>query len=148
MLSGNLIHVFKEKYGGLFYKGFSESDLARFDVRIPMSHPIFFPCLNDSTKSQLRLVNIGALEKHANRLELNEQAIDALKKLHNNSLLSDNEIQEKIISIRPYMGQLFDVWQDSHLKQLSLTSVGIAIGHANLKRHAGGFSDLAIWMEN
>jgi hypothetical protein len=60
--------------------------------------------------------------------------------------MSDNEIKEKIIAIRPYMAEVFETWTNSSLQTFTLTSVGIAIGHANIKRLIGEFADLAIWI--
>ena len=44
------------------------------------------------------------------------------------------------------MAQVFDVWEGSFMQNLSLTSVGVAIAHANIKRHIGEFTDLSIWI--
>ncbi len=55
-------------------------------------------------------------------------------------------IKEKCIEIKPYMENVFDVWNNSLLKNMSLTSVGITIGHANIKRFVGEFSNLSIWI--
>ena len=49
-------------------------------------------------------------------------------------------------AIRPYMSGVFETWSESAMKNLTLTSVGIAIGHANIKRLVGEFSNLSIWI--
>lgn len=60
--------------------------------------------------------------------------------------MTEAEIKGKCIEIRPYMESVFDVWESSAMKSLNLTSVGISIGHANIKRLVGEFSDLSIWI--
>ena len=60
--------------------------------------------------------------------------------------MNDNEIKDKCIAIRPYLADLFDIWSESAMKNFTLTSVGIAIGHANIKRLVGEFADLSIWI--
>jgi len=60
--------------------------------------------------------------------------------------MNGDEIREKCIEIRPYMAGLFQVWSESAMKHFTLTSVGIAIGHANIKRLVGEFSNLSIWI--
>lgn len=44
------------------------------------------------------------------------------------------------------MKKIFETWESSAIKNFTLTSVGIAIGHANIKRLVGEFSDLSIWI--
>jgi hypothetical protein len=44
------------------------------------------------------------------------------------------------------MTQLYDRWQNSGMANFTLTSVGIAIAHANLRRRTGMSADLGIWI--
>jgi uncharacterized protein YyaL (SSP411 family) len=60
--------------------------------------------------------------------------------------MNDTEIKEKCIAVRPYMSGLFETWSESAMKNFTLTSVGIAIGHANIKRLVGEFANLSIWI--
>jgi len=60
--------------------------------------------------------------------------------------MSDLEIREKCVAVRPYVADLFTVWSESDIQNFTLTSVGMAIGHANVKRLVGKFADLAIWI--
>lgn len=41
---------------------------------------------------------------------------------------------------------LFETWSESAMKNFTLTSVGIAIGYANIKRLVGEFANLSIWI--
>ena len=75
--------------------------------------------------------------------EEDKSKITALFKMNK---MNENEIKDKIIELSPQMSNVFDVWENSPLKSFSLTSVGIAIGHANIKRLIGEFSDLSIWI--
>jgi hypothetical protein len=45
------------------------------------------------------------------------------------------------------MAVLFDIWENSKMKSMSLTSVGIAIAQANFKRKTGDMIDLGIWIK-
>jgi hypothetical protein len=60
--------------------------------------------------------------------------------------MGDAEIRKKCVEIRPYMSDVFEIWSQSPMKNFTLTSVGIAIGHANVKRLVGEFADLSIWI--
>jgi len=60
--------------------------------------------------------------------------------------MSNEEIQEYIIQTRGYMRHVFEVWKVSNMNRFTLTSVGIAIGHANIKKSLGEFTNLSIWI--
>jgi len=61
-------------------------------------------------------------------------------------MMNPEELKTFLIGFRTYMAQVFDVWEGSFMQNLSLTSVGVAIAHANIKRHIGEFTDLSIWI--
>jgi len=44
------------------------------------------------------------------------------------------------------MQDAFDNWDNSSIKSFTLTSMGIAIAHANIKRLSGAFADLSVWI--
>jgi hypothetical protein len=61
-------------------------------------------------------------------------------------MMGASEIKELLVRERSYMGNVFEVWQKSSMGHFQLTSVGIAIGHANVKKNVGEFTDLSIWI--
>ncbi len=60
--------------------------------------------------------------------------------------MTDSAAQEVVASAASCMEHLVHTWTNSKLKSLTLTSVGIAIGHANLRRVTGDHFDLRIWI--
>ena len=64
----------------------------------------------------------------------------------NEGKMSDVEVKEYLLNLRPDLNSLFDVWENSHVKSLTLTSVGIAIAHANIQRKIGEQFNLSIWI--
>jgi hypothetical protein len=44
------------------------------------------------------------------------------------------------------MDRVSEIWSGSSMKNFTLTSVGISIGHANIKKNLGEFTDLSIWI--
>ena len=58
-----------------------------------------------------------------------------------------NEIKTILLDAIPEMEKIFDVWNKSSFNQLELTSVGIAIAHANYRRKTGETMDLSIWIK-
>jgi hypothetical protein len=133
-------------YQGQFVKGFDQTEVSQRGISIGLDPRFFIRCLNDPSKVQVNANNKESLEK-----SLEEHAIPAEDRLKIAALfdvakISDSEIKEKCISIRPYMSDFFDTWSTSPMRNFTLTSVGIAIGHANIKRLIGQFADLSIWI--
>ena len=60
--------------------------------------------------------------------------------------MTPDEMKTKIIGLRPYMADFYDIWEKSSMKSIQLTSVGIAIGLAILRKSLGDFADLSIWV--
>lgn len=59
------------------------------------------------------------------------------------------EIKSKLKKIGSnFMENLFDIWKNSAMKNMTLTSVGIAIAQANFRRKTGLSLDLDIWIRN
>lgn len=133
-------------YQGLFLKGFDREEIANRVISIGSDQRFFIPCLNDSTKLQVRANNSESLKKYLDANELSEDDKSKILSLFDMHKMNNFEIQEKCVSIRPYMRDVFDVWSNSPMKSFTLTSVGMAIGHANLKRLVGEFASLKIWI--
>ena len=138
--------ILRQRYGGVFSKGFPVEELEKREITTPSNSPIFTQCLHDKSKIQLNAMSEEVLRAEAQRHGINEQETNKLVGLNNSSHMNDNEIREFLVNLRPYMDKVFDIWEGSFMKNMSLSSVGIAIGHANLKRHIGEFTDLSIWI--
>jgi hypothetical protein len=145
-VSNSLESILCQTYQGQFLKGFENKEIIDRGVTIGNDQRFFIPCLNDPTKVQIRANNKEMLEKAYNENEIPAEDRIKISQLFDLNKMSETEIQEKCISIRPYMAELFDKWSHSELGNFSLTSVGIAIGHANIKRLSGEFADLSIWI--
>ena len=142
----NLEAILGKTYQGLFLKGFDTQKVMEKEISIGLDQRFFIPCLNDPTKTQVRASSKEILEKifEAHAITLGDRA--KIKGLFDVGKMTEKEIKEKCIEIRPYMSELFEIWSASSMKTFTLTSVGIAIGHANIKRLAGEFANLSIWI--
>ena len=121
--------VLSSTYTGIFYKGFDSDEIIKNAISIGNDPRIFGKCLNDNSKLQI--------------LDEDKQKIMSLYQQYK---MNEQEIKLKCISLRNYMSNIFDVWDNSSMKNTTLTSVGITIGHGNLKRLIGEFADLSIWI--
>ena len=141
-----LENILDQTYPGQFLKGFDQSEITSREISIGLDQRFFIPCLNDPAKFQVRANNKTILEQNlaANGIKLEDQA--KIVALFDVGKMSRAEIREKCISIRPFMESVFDTWSESPMKSFTMTSVGMAIGHANIKRLLGEFANLSIWI--
>lgn len=133
-------------YQGQFLKGFDPKEIGDRGLTLGLDNRFFIRCLNEASKVQVRANSHELLDKYLEEQNIATDDRTKIKQLFDLGKMSEEEIRTKCIEIRPYMANVFDVWSDSRLKQFTLTSVGIAIAHANIKRLAGEFADLAIWI--
>lgn len=133
-------------YQGQFLKGFDQSEIANLDISVGVDSQFFIPCLNDATKWQVNSNSKESLEKHLDAQAVSSEDRAKILALFDLGKMSKPEIKEKLIAIRPYMAEVFEIWSNSPMQTFTLTSVGIAIGHANIKRLIGEFASLEIWI--
>lgn len=73
--------------------------------------------------------------------------ITQIKDLQNKHLLSKEEMEQQLAAIAPQFIQLIKTWDDTGLGRLQLTTVGIALAHANIKKTINIDLDLSIWIK-
>jgi hypothetical protein len=142
----NLESILGRTYQGLFLKGFEEKEITDRGISIGLDQRFFMPCLNDPSKLQVRTINKESLDKALEECAVLAEDRVQIHALFDLEKMNDSEIKDKCIEIRPYMSNLFEIWSESPMKSFTLTSVGIAIGHANIKRLVGEFANLSIWI--
>lgn len=146
-VGGNTLEgIFDALYQGQFLKGFDHSEFANFKIIDKVLSDFFIPCLNDATKFQVNANNKAQLLKSLDAQKLSSEDHAKILQLFDFGKMSEPEIKEKLIAIRPYMANVFDIWTNSPMMTFKLTSVGMAIGHANIKRLTGEFASLANWI--
>jgi len=146
MSSIMLVTILKNFYQGLFLNGFDPDEVAKREVSIGVDNRFFIQCLNDSSKLQVKALNKDGLEKDLDSNSIGAEDKIKIIELFNLGLMSDEEAIKKCVYIRPYMEEVFSTWASSSMANFKLTSVGIAIGHANIKRLTGEFANLSIWI--
>jgi hypothetical protein len=143
---GSLEGILGTVYQGQFLKGFDQSEITSRAISIGVDSRFFIPCLNDETKLQVKANSKEGLEKHLDSEGVSSEDKANILALFELGKMSEAEIREKLITIRPYMAEVCEIWSNSPMQTFTLTSVGMAIGHANIKRLIGEFADLSIWI--
>jgi hypothetical protein len=141
----SLEEIVRRNYPGLFSRGFEEAHFQAKQMTIPFTHPMILPCLNDPNRKQVNALNEHVLKVEAARISVPTDDVTKLIALQNEHVLNDEEVRKTIIMARPYMERVFNVWKDN-MSHFTLTSVGIVIGHANIKKSAGEFTDVSTWI--
>lgn len=144
--ANSLESILGNTYQGQFLKGFDKQEITDKGISIGPDPRFFITCLNDPLKVQVRANTQEHLEKAFDEHAITPEDRVKIIELFNVGKMSDTEIKEKCIEIRPYMEGLFEIWSASAMKNFTLTSVGTAIGHANIKRLVGEFANLSIWI--
>lgn len=136
----------KNCYRGLFSKGVTIDEINAEKWPISSDDPLFIPCLNNPEKLQLSALNEEVLDTKIHDQNIDAEFHPAILNIFNRNLMTNDEIEARCAEIRPYMSELFETWSSTEMRRFSLTSVGIAIAHANVKRLNGEFADLSIWI--
>ena len=136
---------FLEHYRALFSHGIDGDEALRISGN-PDYRSFLMKSLRDPSKLQLNTLNQGVFDELAPSKKLTPTEIGFLKSLGSQNLFSHAEVRTEVVKLRPFMEQVFAAWDSTPLPNFTLTSVGIAIGHANLKRFVPDFGDLSIWI--
>lgn len=151
MGSADLGAIFRGNYGGVLSKGF---EVGQLQDHLPDGKKSVFdgsgliiPCLNDSSKCQFRALSRSAFEQSTKSLDVAQDALINVWNLFEGTMWSNQEIIANVTRLVPEIAEMFRLWDSTPLKHLTLTSVGIAIAHANLVRTANFNADLSIWIK-
>jgi hypothetical protein len=138
--------AFQEKFRGLFQKGFDPQKLNEIGLSLRLPERFIVKCLHDPTKLQVNALNGDVLKDLLDANQVSPAERSLLKLLFAEGSMDPGEVLAKCIELRPYMQLIFNAWKLSPLPQLTLTSVGIAIAHANLRRITAFDADLSLWI--
>ncbi len=144
---GEIENNFRERYKAIFSKGFTKDEFEQQVGSIDQFSQLIIPCLNDPSKFQLNTMDIETFDGNAAELMISSEDQQKLKNLWNNTTMNNQEVKDFLVGINPLISKLFEVWQTTSIKNLELTSVGIAIAHANYRRRTGKTLDLSIWIK-
>ncbi|WP_146145467.1 LPO_1073/Vpar_1526 family protein [Clostridium diolis] len=136
-------NIFLNTYPRLFCKGLSEEQIKSIPEN---ARDILIPCLHSPEKLQISALNNDVLDNILKQKLLSNEEREIIKKLFLTERMSEIEVKEFLLQLRPGLFALFDVWDNSSMKNMTLTSVGITIAHANIQRRIGEKFDLSIWI--
>jgi len=143
----DLAATLRSKYTGVLGDGFTRQQL---EDHLPdgKKHAIdnfIIPCINDASKLQPNAIRFNVWKE--NVLPFCELSEPELQNVWNCFESTIPDLVKRTTDAVPELTVLFDAWKSTPIKQFSLTSVGIAIAHANAARVIGFTPSLDEWIK-
>jgi hypothetical protein len=143
--------IIRRTYGGLFSKGFARNlplpGLSPERSEFVHRSALVLPCLHNPENSQIRAINEIEFKKLAEAVSLSTQEATQVWNVFNGTIMNGEELINTFEKSYPDVRSLIDLWDKTPLARLQLTTVGTAIGYANLARVTGFEADLGIWIK-
>ena len=141
--------VYGSTYASVFAKGFTANELSATFAGSPPAHlnELLIPCLNDPSRQQFNAADEDNVKRRAAELQLSDTEVQSVVKLFNQQRMNRDEVRSFLLETHSAMEHLLDVWSNSLMQNMTLTSVGITIAHANCRRIMGTSpAELSIWI--
>ncbi|MCG9097415.1 LPO_1073/Vpar_1526 family protein [Laribacter hongkongensis] len=140
-------HIFRMQYKGLFSKGGNEDDYRDLLQDSNLSSQLVTRCLRFTNLIQINAVNDDVVDVICKNNSFPAEINSKAKQLLEAHAMSQQEVKEEISRLCPEMDMLFIAWEKTSISKFKLTTVGIAIARANLKRKTGLEIDLGMWIK-
>lgn len=138
--------VFLQSYKWLFCKGFSIQQLTEKGLKLKDLSGIVRVSHEHSDLLQLTEKGLLIFRDLAEQNGLEHKTISNLIALQESNLMSEDEVSALLQSLAPALNALIEAWDNSTISLVALSSVGLAIGHANYKRLTGEAAPLSTWI--
>lgn len=144
--SATFASLIKQTYPGLFSKGF-DIQIANDEVNgVKIPRKLLRKSNRDSTKMEINAITAEDFKNMARERNFPLDLCEKILKVNNSYLMGDEEVEDAITTLIPDSRKLIESWNKTPINSLTLTSVGISIGHSSLKRITGDSSPLSIWI--
>lgn len=141
--SFSLVDKFKNAYPALFMKGFNIDEIKELKQKYPN---LFIRNLHNSTLLQFGMMNTDILKEMCGSMKVSDADYNKMVSMFNNNIMDNETIRQTLVNLVPEMDQLFEFWDEGHIKHLSLSSVGIVLGAERAKQITGDKFNLDIWI--
>ncbi|WCL54289.1 LPO_1073/Vpar_1526 family protein [Gimibacter soli] len=144
----NFMDMMSGTYGGLISLGTPRKKFAAIlGENFESDYPgIIVGCINGGTAFQADALNLESLVERMRKYSIEDKAKQVWN-AHMEGVMNQEQFVENGKKYFDELPHLVELWQTTPLKHLELTSVGIAIAYANLKRVSSFSADLSIWIK-
>ncbi len=150
----SIIEIFRDNYPGLFHKGFTKQEFYSIfnstQQGKQFGDEILVTCLHNpelwQPKPKILEPTDHRFTELINEMEVDGDTILRMQKFLGSHMMSLAEISVYLHQTIPEFHRLHNMWSFDKLEELKLTSVGVAIAQANLRRKFDFRFDLATWL--
>lgn len=135
--------IFINSYQGFFMKGFDKKEVSLYGSKYPS---LFMNSYYDPAKLQIKALNATSLAEIIKSSNVLPEDKNIIQNLYSQNKMTTKEIKDIVCRKLPQSECLFDLWNKTQLKNLSLTSVGIVIGANRSKLNSGESFNMNIWI--
>jgi hypothetical protein len=142
----DLTNVFLQSYPGIWQAGFRPDDPILKQLSPETRLVVLRP--SNHSAGMLEVFDAGGPKGKIVREQMIRNVADkaVVEQLLTRRQLSPDEIKKTCLAARPYMKALYDLWDTTDMKNFNISSVGMAIAHANIVRDIPNFGSLSIWV--
>lgn len=140
------VDIWTHAYSGFFSNGFTEDAIPDELKALRNHNDMFMQCLWNPRKLQVNARGFETLDEIIPGTPW-EPFKAQLEELMKQSMMDPEEVLDVLSGMAPEMRQLCNIWQNTMLKSLNLSAIGIAIAHANFCRLTGDESQLSTWID-
>jgi len=137
--------VIKGNYGGVISKGIPVETLREVMPNWESRRDLILPCFHAPELLQLAALNRQVWDSKATGIE--KETSDRLWSTFEGTFMGREEIVSAYEGKVPHLRRFAELWEDSPLKHLQLTTIGMCIGFMNAKRLAGLDADIGVWIK-
>jgi len=145
MGEAKLAHCLTESYPELWQRGFSLDD-PTVQALSEEARSIIRPSQNNPGKYEVIGGAVESSKEIRSHYITSEADLVLVNELLSRGKISHEEIKSRCIAALPQFADLFDLWDNTSMKNFSPSSIGIAIAHANITRAVPHFGPLSIWI--
>lgn len=134
------------EYGGFFQTGFTDDELLAQGLSENAAKYIK-PLVGKPGLNWVAVARARDIESLLISGELSNEDALKLRELLTGHSQSLEEFRAQVLTDMPFMQRVFDMWSKEELGGVALTSVGMAIGHAYVKKSVKNeFAHLSVWI--
>lgn len=142
--SVDLINIYRQQYSFLFLNLTEKEQIDNLTLADEIKEIVALDEKED--KYFIRARNKTELETYLKEKQCYEETIMKLVSIYESHIKNNDEIKKKMTEETDMGKELFELWDKSQIKNLTLTSVGIAIAASYFEQTTGEKIDIGIWI--
>lgn len=140
----DLIEMYRVRYSCLFLLPIKGDEIKKLQLPASISNEVFLK--EDNRKYSFSIANKFDLENYFNKKGVNQDLRQKISHFYDSKIDRKESIKEKLIKYDNNSKKLMSVCNETKIKNMSLTSVGITIAATYFEQVTGDTIDINIWI--